>query len=62
MYSLRLKGESVQKHIKALTEKFESSVISDPICEEYRVVYLLVSLPESLSVLVTVFEANATVP
>ena len=62
LYLLRLKGESVQKHIKALTEMFESSVIGDHVCEEDRVVYLLASLPELLSMLVTAFEANATVP
>ena len=62
--SLWLKvGESVQKHIKSLTETFESlSVIGDPVSEEDRVVYLLASLPESFSMLVTAFEANAEIP
>ena len=58
LYSLRLKeGESVQEHIKSLTETFESlSVIGDSVSEEDRVVYLLASLPESFSMLVTAFE------
>ena len=46
LYSLRLKdGESVQKHIKAMTEIFDGlSVIGDPVEEEDRVVHLLASL------------------
>ena len=64
LYLLRLKeGESVQKHIKSMTETFESlSVIGDPVSDEDRVVYLLASLPESFSMLVTAFKANAEVP
>lgn len=64
LYSLRLKeGESVQKHIKSMTETFESlSVIGDPVSDEDRVVYLLASLPESFTMLVTAFEASAEVP
>ena len=64
LYSLRLKdGDSVHAHIKAMTEVFDAlSVISDPISEEDRVVYLLASLPESYSMLVTALEANAEVP
>ena len=64
LYSLRLKeGDSVQQHIKSMTETFESlSVIGDPVSDEDRVVYLLASLPESFSMLVTAFEANADVP
>ena len=64
LYSLRLKeGESVQKHIKSMTETFESlSVIGDPMSDEDRVVYLLASLPESFTMLVTAFEASAEVP
>lgn len=64
LYSLRLKdGDSVQSHIKAMTEIFNSlSVVGDPISGEDQVVYLLASLPESYSMLVTALEANAEVP
>ena len=64
LYSLRLKdGESVQKHIKAMTEIFDGlSVIGDPVEEEDRVVHLLASLPESFGMLVTALEANTDVP
>ena len=64
LYSLRLKeGESVQKHIKVMTELFEGlSVIGDPVKEEDRVVHLLASLPESFNMLVTALEANTDVP
>ena len=49
LYSLRLRdGDSIQKHIKDMTETFnELAAIDDPITEEDRVVYLLASLPES---------------
>ena len=49
LFSLRLKnGESVQEHIKAMTEIFDGlSVIGDPISEEDRAVHLLASLPDS---------------
>jgi len=41
-------GDSVQEHIKVMTEIFNGlSVIGDPIAEEDRVVYLLASLPET---------------
>ena len=62
--SLRLKeGDSVQEHIKAMTEIFDGlSVIGDPISDEDRVVHFLVSLPESYNVLVTALEANEAVP
>ena len=48
LYSLKLKeGDSVQKHIREMTEIFEElAVIGDPV-EEDRVVHLLASLPES---------------
>ena len=64
LYSLQLKdGDSVQKHIKAMTEIFdELSVVGDPITDEDRVVYLLASLPESYNMLVTALEANEEVP
>ncbi len=60
LHSLRLKdGDSVQEHIKAVTEIFNwLSVAGDPVAEEDRVVHLLASLPDSYSMLVTAFEAN----
>ena len=64
LYLLRLReGDAVQEHIKEMTESFdELSVVGDPISKEDRVVHLLASLPESYSMLVTAFEANADVP
>ena len=60
LYSLRLKdGESVQGHIKEMTELFEAlTVIGDPVTEEDRAVYLLASLPDSFNMLVTALEAD----
>ena len=64
LHSPQLKeGQSVQEHVKALTEIFnELFVIGDNIDDEDRVVYLLVSLPESYEMLVTALEANTEVP
>ena len=64
LYSLKLgDNDSVQNHIKSLTEIFdELSIVGDPIPEEDRVVHLLASLPESFNVLVTALEANPEVP
>ena len=65
LYSLRLKdSESVQGHIKEMTELFEVlTVIGDPVTEEDRAVYLLASLPDSFNMLVTALEASSkTVP
>ena len=64
LYSLRLKeGDSFHSHIKVITDIFDSlSVLGDPVSEEDRVVYLLASLPECYSMLVTASEANADVP
>ena len=43
-------GESVQAHIKSMTEISEAhSVIGYPVSEEDRVVHLLASLPDSLN-------------
>ena len=55
LHSLRLKdGESVQEHIKVMTELFsELAIVGDKIQDEYRVVYLLASLPDSFDTLVT---------
>ena len=64
LHSLQLKdGDSVQEHIKTLTELFnELAVVGDVIKEEDRVVYLLASLPDSFNTLVTALEANEDVP
>ena len=64
LYSLRLKeGESVQEHIRKMTELFEElAVVDDPVKEEDRVVHLLASLPETYDMLVTALEANSDVP
>ena len=61
LFSLKLKdGESVQKHIKSMTETFEAlAVIGDPVTEEDRVVYLLASLPPKYDMLVTALEAQS---
>ena len=56
-------GESVQGHIKAMTELFnELAIVGDTIEEEDRVVYLLASLPDSFNTLVTALEASKDVP
>ena len=64
LYSLKLKeGDSVQEHIRKMTEIFEElAVIGDPVKEEDRVVHLLAGLPESYNMLVTALEANSAVP
>ena len=64
LHSLWLKeGQSVQEHVKALTEIFnELSIIGDNVDDEDRVVYLLASLPDSYEMLVTALEANTDVP
>ena len=51
LHSLQLKdGESVQHHIKAMTDLFnELPIVGDMIEDEDRVVYLLASLPDSLA-------------
>ena len=42
-----------------MTEVFNSlSIVGDPISEEDQVVYLLASIPESYSMLVTALEAS----
>ena len=61
--NLKLRGDSVQKHVKESTEIFnDSSVISAAMDEEYKVVTLLARLPDSFDMLVTALEANATIP
>eukprot|EP00794_Sanderia_malayensis_P011651 gene11651-12850_t len=52
-------GQSVQKHVKTLTEIFdELSIIGDPVNENNQVVHLLASLPESQDMLLTALEAS----
>ena len=62
LHSLQLKErQSVQEHVKALTEIFnELTVIGDNIDED-RVIYLLASLPDSYEMLVTALEVNMEV-
>ena len=64
LYSLWLKeNQSVQQHIKEMTEVFEElAIVGDRIKEEDRVVHLLASLPPSFDVLVTALEASEDVP
>ena len=64
LFSWRLKDdESVQEHIKAMTEIFNGlSVTGDPVAEEDRAVHLLASLPDSYHMLVAALEANEDVP
>ena len=64
LHSLQLReGESVQDHIKAMTELFnELAIVGDAIEEEDRVVYLLASLPGSYNTLVTALETHEEVP
>ena len=64
LYSLKLgEKESVQEHIKNMTEIFEQlSFIGDTVTDEDRVVFLLASLPDSYRMLVTALEANSDVP
>ena len=64
LHSLRLRdGESVQDHVKTMTELFnELALVGDEIGKDDRVVYLLASLPESFNTLVTAMEASETVP
>ena len=63
LFSLKLtEGGSMQDHIKVMTEICdELSVIGEHVSDEYQVVYLLASLPESCGVLVTALKANPEV-
>ena len=64
LYALKLnEGQSVQKHIKGMTEIFdELAIIEDPLDDENKVVHLLASLPKSYDMLVTALEASPDVP
>ena len=61
LFSLKLEeGESVQEHIKTMTEIFEElAVIGDAVSEENQVVHLLVSLLATYDMLVTALEAQS---
>ena len=61
LFALKLRdGESVDQHIKTMTEVFESlAVIGDAVTEEDQVVHLLASLPPSYEMLVTALEAQS---
>ena len=64
LYTLQLKdGQSIQKHIKSMTELFdELAIVGDPLDDENKVVHLLASLPKSFDMLVTALEASPEVP
>ena len=64
LHLLKLRdGESVQEHIKTMTELFsELAIVGDAVEEEDQVVYLLASLPDTYNTLVTAPEANEDVP
>ena len=59
LYNLKLKeGQSVQRHVKTLTEIFdELTIVGEPLDDESKVVHVLASLPESYDMLVTALEA-----
>ena len=63
LHTLQLKDrESVQDHIKTLTDLFnELTTVGNVINEEDGIVYPLASLPDSFGALVTAFEANEEV-
>ena len=64
LYAVKLnEGQSIQKHIKTMTEIFdELAITGDPLDEENKVVHLLASLPKSYDMLVTALEASPEVP
>lgn len=64
LHSMKLTaGNSVQEHVKCMTEVFnELAVVGVNLDEEDKVIYLLASLPESYNTLVTALEANKDVP
>lgn len=56
-------GESVQEHVKIMTELFsELAIVGDAIEEDDQVVYLLATLPDSFNTLVTALEVSEEVP
>jgi hypothetical protein len=63
LFALKLKeGESVNHHVKTMSEIFEAlAVIGDAVGEEDKVVHLLASLPDSYDMLVTALEAQSEI-
>ena len=60
LYAMKLKGGSVNDHVKTMTEIFEAlAAIGSVVSEEDGVVHLLASLPESYNMLVTALEAQS---
>ena len=61
LHSMRFReGESIQEHVKIMTELFsELAIVGDAIEEDDQVVYLLATLPDSL---VTALEVSEEVP
>ena len=56
-------GDSVQRHIREMTEIFNAlSAMDTPMSEEDRVICLLASQPDSFNVLITTLEASVEVP
>ena len=50
----------MNEHIKEMTQTFESlSIMDSPVSEEDRVVYLLASLPDSYSMIITALETQS---
>ena len=64
LHSMRMReGDSVQGHIRQMTEVFnELSALDAPMSEEDQVICLLASLPESFGLLITALEASSEVP
>ena len=64
LHSVRMKdGDSVQRHIREMTEIFNAlSAMDTPMSEEDRVICLLASQPDSFNVLITTLEASVEVP
>lgn len=64
IFSLKLnRGESVQKHIKTMSELLdEISRVAEPVKQEERVMCLLASLPPGYKTLVTALQASEEVP
>ena len=64
LHALQLKeGDSVQEHIKVMTETFnELAIVGVKLSDKDHAVYLLASLQESFNILVTALEAHAEIP
>ena len=64
LHSMRFReGESVQEHVKIMTELLsELAIMGDAIEEDDQVVYLLATLPDSFNTLVTALEVSEEDP